>query len=211
MEKHTAYFNLLDQLKRPGCPVCAQALESVKSFLDSYLYEGVTDGANWDRLTESGGYCARHARVLEGFSDGLAVSLFYAHLLRRRLKELASPARRPWWGRRPGPAECPACGREREAEQGQQELLRRALGEAEFWAAWRERGEGLCLPHLAGVLEGDFPRRGALLELEAARLESLAGEMDEFVRKSEYRSTEKMGPEGDAWKRALRGFGGILY
>jgi len=39
--------------------------------------------------------------------------------------------------------------------------------------------------------------------MSSLKLEALCLELDEIVRKSDYRNDEKMGLEGDAWKRAL--------
>jgi hypothetical protein len=219
MEKHTAYYNLLDQARKPGCPLCGQVLASLKAYLDSYLYESVTAPEVWDRLTAAGGYCAAHNRQLEAFSDGLAVSLFYRHLLRRDLKLLAQAG--PGLGQRllgrlrraPKPAFCPACLHQAEAEAQALRLLAQALEEPEFWAAWKARpgrpGEGLCLPHLRAVLPLLGARKAELLALEQGRLEALALEMDEYVRKSDHACSEKMGAEGDAWRRALQAYRGL--
>jgi len=219
MEKHTAYFNLLDQARKPGCPVCAQVQASLRAYLDSYLYESVTSPEVWDRLAAASGYCAAHSRQLEAFSDGLAVSLFYRHLLRRDIQAL--PAAAPGLkqrlsqalGRAPQAQPCPACIHQSEAEAQQLRLLGQALEEPEFWAAWKAQpgrpGEGLCLGHLRAVLPLCGERQAELKALESARLEALAREMDEYVRKSDHSCSEKMGAEGDAWRRALQAYRGL--
>ena len=220
MEKHTAYFNLLDQARKPGCPVCALVRASLKAYLDSYLYESVTSPEIWDRLTACGGYCAAHSRQLEAFGDGLAVSLFYRNLLRRDIQALEAAA--PGLGHRLREAlsrapkaqpACPACAHQAEGEAQQLRLLGQALNEPEFWAAWNARpgrpGEGLCLDHLRAVLPLAGERQAGLKALEAGRLEALAQEMDEYVRKSGHGCSEKMGAEGDAWRRALQAYRGL--
>jgi hypothetical protein len=219
MEKHTAYFNLLDQARKPGCPVCAQVHASLRAYLDSYLYESVTSPDVWDRLTACGGYCAAHSRQLEAFSDGLAVSLFYRHLLRRDIQALSgegpslSHRLSQALGRSPKAQPCPACGHQAEAEAQQLRLLGQAMEEPEFWAAWKARpgrpGEGLCLGHLRAALPLAGSRQAELLALESGRLEALALEMDEYVRKSDHSCSEKMGAEGDAWRRALQAYRGL--
>jgi hypothetical protein len=218
MEKHTAYYNLLDQLRKPGCPVCAQVQASIKAYLDTYLYESVTSPEIWDRLVACGGYCAAHNRQLEAYSDGLAVSLFYRHLLRRDLKAMAQKPPslgqrlRARWRRRPQPEICPACRQQAEMEAQQLRLLGQALPEAEFWAAWQAQpgrpGEGICLDHLRAALPQAGVRQAELAKFEFARFEALAAEMDEYVRKSDHNCSEKMGAEGDAWRRALQAYRG---
>jgi len=160
LEKHTSYFNLLEQLKDASCPICSQAAESVQSFLDTYLYEGVNDDTNWNRLSAAGGWCARHGKQMEGFSDGLAVALFYRFEIRKRIKNLGERKAGGWFSKRAAQAPCPACVYQAEIEASQAHLLSRALGEAEFVAAM-EKHPGLCLPHVESVLrqmKGARPR-----------------------------------------------------
>src|SRR5688572_25834518 len=142
MEKFTSYFNLLEQLRDPACPICAQTHKSLRGFLDTYLYEGVNDDTNWNRLSAAGGWCARHSRQLESFSDGLAVALFYRHLIRKRIAALGAPKKGGWFFSKEDRPPCPGCGYESDIEQGQLRLLSQALAEAEFYAAM-ERHPGL--------------------------------------------------------------------
>ena len=208
MEKHTAYFNLLERFKQPGCPICAQIKGGVKAFLDTYLYESVVDPRTWDRLMESQGYCGRHCRDLAKFSDGLAVALFYRHLLRKKAGSLgakAAPKTRRLFGRLAlleESAPCPACRQEEEIESMQARLMRQALDEPEFHAAWMAH-PGLCLAHVERVASEPFAARADFIRGEQAKVEALCQELDEIVRKSDHRNTEKMGTEADAWIRAL--------
>jgi hypothetical protein len=165
-------------------------------------------------LLESEGYCGRHCRDLARFSDGLAVALFYRHLLRQKNKNLG-PDRPGFLSRLKGifnparPASlCPACHQEVEVEQGQARLMRQAFQEPEFKTAWQAHA-GLCLPHITLVGGVDFPGRAEFLKGEATKSEALCLELDEIVRKHDHRSNEKMGKEGDAWSRALRKMHGV--
>jgi hypothetical protein len=212
LEKHTSYYNLLGQLKDFACPVCAQAKKSLRNFLDSYLYEGVNDNTNWLRLSAAGGWCARHARQMEGFSDGLAVALFYRQEIRKRAAALGGKKVGSAWfvKKAPAPA-CPACLYQAEIEAVQLQLLSQALDEPEFAAAF-DPHPGLCLPHSEGLLARLKGEAGQRYKAQAAaKLEALCLELDEIVRKSDYRSQEKMGAEGDAWKRALARIHGPDY
>lgn len=211
MEKHTSYYNLLEQLRQPACPICEQVAKSLQSFLDTYLYEGVNDDANWNRLSAAGGWCARHAGQLEGFSDGLAVALFYGHEIRKRLKALGDKKEAGWFSKKAAASPCPACVYQAEVEAGQAHLLSRALGEPEFEAALAAH-PGLCLPHVEAVLrqlKGEAAQK--FKATASAKVEALCLELDEIVKKSDYRNREKMGAEGDAWKRALRRVYGPHY
>lgn len=211
MEKHTSYYNLLEQIKDPSCPICAQAAKSVQSFLDTYLYEGVNDDSNWNRLSAAGGWCARHGRQMEGFSDGLAVALFYRHEIRKRASRLGEKAATGWFSKKAATPPCPACVYQAEIEASQAHLMSRALAEPEFKSAM-DSHPGLCLPHGDAVLrQMAGPDAEAFKKSFAAKLEALCLELDEIVKKSDYRNDQKMGAEGDAWKRALARVYGPQY
>jgi hypothetical protein len=203
LEKHSSYYKLLDQLQDGACPICAQAVKSVQSFLDTYLYEGVNDDSNWNRLSAAGGWCSRHGRQLEGFSDGLAVALFYRYEIRKRIKKLGEKKEKGWFGSKSSPPPCPACVYQAEVEAGQIHLACSAMDEPEFQKAL-EAHPGFCLPHLEAALSAlKGPQAEAFKAQSQSKLESLCAELDEIVAKSDYRNQEKMGAAGDAWKRAL--------
>jgi hypothetical protein len=204
LEKHTSYFNLLEQLKDPACPICVQVYKSLQRFLDTYLYEGVNDDTNWNRLSACGGWCSRHGRQLEAFSDGLAVALFYRHEIRKRIKNLGEKKSKGWFAATPAAPPCPACVYQSEVESVQIRLFCSAWSESEFRQAM-ESHPGLCLPHIEAALSqmpsaqaGEFKAQSSL------KLEALCRELDTMVAKSDYRSEGRMGAEGGAWKRALR-------
>jgi DNA-binding transcriptional MerR regulator len=65
---------------------------------------------------------------------------------------------------------------------------------------------GLCLPHLrrALALARDPAAFERLLAITQEKMAELAGELDEFIRKNDYRfSQEGFGAEGDSWRRAI--------
>jgi hypothetical protein len=87
-------------------------------------------------------------------------------------------------------------------------LMRQAMDEPEFLAAWRSHA-GLCLPHVALVAAEPFTMRDEFLKVEAEKSEALCRELDEIVRKNDHKVQEKMGKEGDAWMRALKKMHGL--
>lgn len=214
MEKHRAYHELLERLPQGGCAVCSLVRAGLDSYLSGYLEEGVTDEKAWGALKAAGGWCGRHARRLEARADGLAVALFYGHLLEQALAGLegaAGPLQRlklALQGGRTTP--CPGCLRERESEGAWAHLLARAAAEPEAQAPMAAHLR-LCVPHLGLCLraaegEGrDFLRRD-----QGAKLRALAEENAAFVRKSGDHGggREALGPEADSWKRALRAWYG---
>jgi hypothetical protein len=84
------------------------------------------------------------------------------------------------------------------------------IAELEFSEAFG-RSAGLCLPHLTRALEvgKDRPDVVPLLSAHRARWEDLRWELDESVRKFDYRyADEAKGREGNSWSRALELFAG---
>jgi len=223
MEKHTAYYELLKQLAQPACPICALAARRTHAFLERYLEEGVVHEDTWDNLVAAGAWCGRHAREIEGFDDGLAVSLFYGHML--KLKMAALSAGQPLLPQTPGQAatpgfvgrlrgeaaqiQCPACSIEQETERTQAHLVAKALEESEAVAAMQSH-PGFCLSHVDLVLErATEALKPAFVAQQNTKLKALAEELELFVRRSEHGATEPIGAERDAWKRALQRYYGL--
>lgn len=223
MEKHTAYYELLKQLGQPDCPICALAHRRTHAFLERYLDEGVVHEDTWDRLVAAGGWCGRHAHEIEGFDDGLAVSLFYGYLLKKKTEALH--AGKPLLPHTPGTIEastmlgrlrgqdaqleCPACAIEHETERTQAHLVAKALDESEAVAAM-DAHPGFCLGHVDLVLQrADEKHRAAFRAQQSKKLQTLADELELFVRRSEHGATEPIGAERDAWKRALKRYYGL--
>ena len=97
---------------------------------------------------------------------------------------------------------CPACEVQTAAEGRYLESLRSLPLEAVRAAL--ERGRGfVCLRHLRDLPEGE------LAGLLRTRLRQILDDLEAFQRKYDHRHThEPMGPEGDAWLRAIRALGG---
>lgn len=218
MEKHRAYFELLDRLDAgPGCPICGHVHAAMDSYLNGYLEEGVTDETNWGALKAAGGWCGRHAHQLEAKADGLAVALFYGHLLEEALAEVAVPdskLARLKAVLSPGrPTPCPGCLREHEAETGQAHLLAQAAGEDEARTKMRANLQ-LCVPHLRLSLR--YAQAGAAAFLNAdqgAKLTALRAELEMFSRKTSHDGShrEPLGAEADSWKRVLKRWYGLAW
>jgi hypothetical protein len=79
------------------------------------------------------------------------------------------------------------------------------FGDAAFADSFEEAG-GLCRVHLAGALRAaDAPTAGALAARQAVAWRRLEAELDEFIRKHDYRfQGELLDAERDVWRRALR-------
>jgi hypothetical protein len=224
MARHTTYFELVAALGEPGCALCRLATRSVREYFSALGYEQVNDVELRDALRAADGYCRRHAWLfLEQGGNRLGVAIIYRDLVQharerlggrglglasgvgRRLGRLLGGERGDQrYSARPG-AGCAACRVEAEAEARYRGTLLAHLGEAEL----RQRfaaSSGLCQPHLARALAaGGSGSDRSWLEADAARrLDGLVAELDEYIRKHDYRfRQEGFGAEEDSPQRAV--------
>jgi hypothetical protein len=228
-----SYFNLLEACAKPGCPVCRLSEQVVNRYLDAIMYENVNDPGTREQLHRSLGYCSEHAWRLPDTGGGasLGIAIIYRDLLRRAMGELENarfaPANKlslrraqefldpekPTVAteavvRRLQPeAECPACAHRDMMETIALTAMLNALAQNdERMQAALKTSVGLCLPHLRRALEltRDETAFENLLAMTKEHLATLANELDEFIRKSDYRfNKDGFGPEGDSWRRAL--------
>ena len=230
MKKHINYFDLLSSCAEKGCPICRLGQKAVKSYLDILLFECVTDPEIGMGLRASLGYCHRHAWLLPHIGQGnlSGIAMIYRDLLgvtqkmltaeetaQRRFAWLRGILRR--WRRRPArPAHgvlqpqkpCPACLEYAETERQAIAVLLTTLRRSDEQLLHAlHASDGLCLPHLRDTLAtaSDAATYQTVLTLTQAHLARLIGDVDEFLRKHDYRfSHEEIGAEGDSWERALR-------
>lgn len=221
--KHAPYFELVDAQKRAGCPICRLIYKATSRYLESILYEAVLDPDVRAKLKASRGFCAQHVEMLTRKPGrALGIALVYRDTIRTlaefaekghfekddslfhklRSKDRGGMATALKLAAHQG---CPACEIGQNAERTFIELLLAHLQDDRLYSAYAE-GEGLCLPHLIRALkmvtdEGIFRR---LVEPQVARYRLMLRDLDEFIRKRDYRfRTEEYGEEGDVWLRAM--------
>jgi hypothetical protein len=143
--------------------------------------------------------------LLQHARRGLQASGTGRRGLGRRLAAFLA-AGRPAGAERPRAAHsCLACRVEGEAETRYRSTLVEHLGESDVQARLAASA-GLCLPHLGRTLGSDAPADGLnwLRQDSIDRLDSLVGELDEYIRKHDYRfRSEPWGEERDAPHRAV--------
>jgi hypothetical protein len=217
--------------EREGCPICLVMLERMEREIDLWQYEVVSDMRNRQTLLRSKGFCARHTwqvALAPNLPTPFALAMVYRSLLPDVLEEVqrdlaqartASTARRAnfWrrlWRRKPDRQEmaegarffpaCPFCQRQAEIER---ELLRELLLllSSHDFLKQLPRTTGFCLLHLTQATRAahSAEQRVALLECQSACLQRNLAELDELVRKHDYRFLqEPRGEEMTAWRRA---------
>lgn len=196
------------------CVLCSLVDRSVERTLRAVLGEYVNDPETRLLLRRAQGYCRLHGRLLAEYGDPLAVAVLYA--------DLARLTRERWQQRTPrgvrgflfsslslqrgrsAPSPCPACIQAREAERRYTEALAAGLLDRETWHAL-EHGGALCIAHVESVMERAAPEAALRLRnMEMERLTALQAELEEIIRKNDYRfRDEPWGAEKHAWLRAL--------
>ncbi len=225
--KFVGYFQLLEACGKSGCPVCTVLEDGALRALNELIGEEVNDPEMRARLVASGGLCNWHTWLLARIEHpALGTAILYRSVLeaaRTWLGECDRTVR----GQSPGrklssrlaarlglarsaslpraKTRCPLCV---SAVRGERRALRTVLDfldHPEFRDAF-SHSEGLCLPHMdaavwLGKSHPNFPRLSAW---HNARWGELVGELDEFIRKFDYRfAREAWGHERSSWQRAM--------
>jgi hypothetical protein len=220
--RHTVDHDLHDALAAPGCAICTLLQRSVRRAVDALTYEGVTDLDVRAELRAARGLCPAHGQALRAARQALGAALAYRSVLGELLRDLEAPPAPPDLStrlrrtlrhngrpRRAGPLapkrNCPVCDHVAEMELLYLSALLRDVAGGEMRSRF-ERSAGLCLPHLRLALH-NAPSAEADMALRTTQVliwRRLAADLDEFIRRRDYRfAREPAGEERDAWARAI--------
>jgi hypothetical protein len=215
MRAPPGYHDLLEDLERPGCPVCRTAAGTARKLIATTLWESVNDPGARARWRASHGFCQDHALLLLQMArtDGQAIALLYRDLLAHIRAEAAEAAgaRRRWWRRAQDPvlashAPCGVCEAVHNRADTYLALLARADEDDDLGRAARKPGRALCVPHLRrglATLRSAAARQRLLAVYERAHAE-LDAELEEYLRKQDTRfADEPRGAEQSSWRRAF--------
>jgi hypothetical protein len=195
-ERHNTFFNLTDALAAKGCAFCALAAKAAEDNLGATLYENVNNPDTRRALSASLGWCASHARLALQLRDAFGIAMLYEALCREIASRIES-------GDMPAVTSCPVCKTVRETEARYIGEFCGHIGEPDF----RERfcaSDGFCLAHFAQVMRAATDGARSIVQSHQAKtLQMLAEELKSFVKKHDYQNSTAIGPEADAWLRAL--------
>lgn len=171
-----------------GCPICRLTLRSVARLLKSIAYEQVNDLDLRRALREAGGFCNRHAHVwLRDVHSVLGTALIYRDVLNAALRDLDAPRTgrlRGLLGSTPSSPRCPACTAQAEAERRYLEALLAVVGaDPEQFM----NSDGLCRRHTLMAARSPGEAGSVIARRARETLESLVAELDEVIRKEDYR------------------------
>jgi Family of unknown function (DUF6062) len=225
-DKSFTYFALLEAFDKHGCPVCRFMAEYSLSYLDTLFYEQVNDVGLRRKLRDSRGFCNWHAwQARKIASSALGVAIIANDLIAEEMTRLDDLLRGPLITRLQRPVQrkiapkslrafirgwqqkgvCPACQVMRDYERHALETILNFLHDGDFVRRF-ERSAPLCVLHTTRAAEthGPHPSLRRLIELQRHKYACLAGELEEFCRKHDYRfAHESWGSESDSWLRAI--------
>lgn len=222
--KNLLRLDWIESLQTPGCALCRMAQRKSQRYVETLLNEAVTDVDQRDTWREARGLCHWHAWMATEIPHSAgSLAILYADVLRHDLGHLvaltaATPATRRWRARhslvqrlqdwlrswrqqRP----CPACNLWLEQERLYLQVLLDDWQEPELAPAFAA-ASGLCWPHTLRLVEQDAQHAHlqAVLAAQQVHLQRLQDELQEFIRKLDYRfGREPYGREADTWRRAV--------
>jgi hypothetical protein len=225
-----SYHNIIQASSEAGCPLCRLSEKSVSAYLGALIYELVNDPESRDQIPETLGFCNPHAHHLLSLTgSALGTGIIYRDVVNAVLKQLEGARYTPPRGvpfhrlrealdsQRPAAASeavvralsprapCPVCVQQEKMEALAVSALIEGLKDEKLRAAL-SGSAGLCLPHLRRALQTVRSQAACdtLVSLARDCYGALRTELDEFIRKNDYRfQQEGMGAEGDSWKRAV--------
>ncbi len=221
---------LSQALEGVGCPICLVTQERMQRVMDHWRYDGFTDTENRRILVRAQGFCPRHTWQLAQIPAAFQLAQVYHDLLPQVLTDLDKLAQRQrttrfhtWlkrffpWRKIPEQTldalsyvQCPFCKQQRDIEARLADSLASCVSAEPLHEKLSQSG-GVCLPHFtltyhAATNEG---QREMLLTCQRACVQRLQEELEEMVRKHDYRFLqEQQGDEMTSWSRALELFAG---
>ena len=211
--------DLLEAMGKRACPLCVLVERIERKAVDLFLYDQVNDISRRDALRASRGLCLYHTSLLAEGRSALGIAILSRDILRAMTAELEAAKAQPkgflsgirgqsggQLATRIGPqAPCPMCEERPRIEAPLIAGLLQNMGDQAFAAAFDACG-GMCRAHLAGTLRAaDATGAANIAARQAAAWRRLEAELDEFIRKHDYRfQGEVLDDERDVWRRALR-------
>jgi hypothetical protein len=193
---------------KPGCPVCTLVQRAGARYMEGIFTESMLDPIVRQKLVDSLGFCYEHTwqSINLKLSDALGHAILFQDLLKYVMtivEENEKNSGNQFVSALEPAAACPVCRTEHETLERILDSIAVALRDQDFVIKFKQSG-GLCIPHLKRLMPKlDGKRQITVLSHQRACMESLKGELAEFIRKSDYRfRDEAIGKEGDSYKRA---------
>jgi len=212
-EKDVLYHELLDALADEGCAICRLARKASDRYINALLYEGVVDVDLRQKLRDARGPCYVHAWRMAGRRGAvLGTAIVYRDVINTLAKELEAPEKRSLLGGKNSVAQrlaatkpCPACSLEQDAVCRAIKTLLKHVNDSDVAESYVAAG-GLCLPHFTETLtHASGAASQSLADWQASAFRRLRDQLDELIRKHDYRFSGESITEQEAvaWTHAV--------
>jgi hypothetical protein len=207
--RDSSSFEVREALAQGGCAVCRLALRSVSRLMKSIAYEQINDIEVRADLRSTHGFCTSHAhRWLREVRNPSGTAIVYRDVLLASARELdGSGSRRGLLetlrgGSKTAAADqrCLACRTQRDAEERYVEALLSLLGSDEAARALLAGSDVLCRLHVRTARRHGGRAVELIVEHALRRIERCVGELEEVIRKEDYRFRHE--PRTEAERRA---------
>lgn len=202
-----------------GCPLCRLSAKAEQAYIKSLNYERVLDLNTRDALKTSRGLCETHSRDWETLQgSALGIAIVYRVTVLDLLRDTDHSKVKPQgiFHRQSSSADlagqlephgpCLACDIDAGTVKRFAGLLVQDIGDPELQKLLLECG-GLCLPHLRTALSQKMraSESEALIGVQRQAWQQIMGELEEFIRKNDYRFQDEVlsEEEGSSWSRVL--------
>jgi hypothetical protein len=222
--KPFSYFDLIDMLEQPGCPICNLLLQKCDRYINSIFSEMLLDPETHQAFRSRIGLCAEHsARAAEQIGCTLEIAMLYAVGLEEVVQAMSdglpsgsgktlgnlskhNGKRKNLESRLAPTAACMVCSYLNECESRYIDTLGKHIRDPKVSNAF-EDSEGLCLPHFRMTLINapNAPAREQLIAIHKEIWTTLKEELDSFIAKNNYLHKHEINPrEGDSWRKVTR-------
>lgn len=206
--KFLNYTELIEAFKLEGCPICRRIESSVRKYIESTLYENITDQPTVKNIRNAYGFCQAHSQMLIIIGDALGSAIIYKGVLLELLNDLYHENMDNFIRKK----KCPVCVAAEQEIQNEVNLFYHFYEEDEFSFEFH-KSNGLCIQHFLVVLNkfDNEILKGKLIKFHIEKIKSLIGNLDELIRKHDYRfSGEKIFPEeSKSWLNAIKFMNGL--
>lgn len=234
MAKTSGYYDLRQAFGEAGCPVCRLLAGNADRYVETVLWEMVTDVDAREEFKRTQGYCREHAWLLARRGASLGTAILTLDVLEAALRTLEADRtgnrrtfslqqlRQKFSRSEPTEAAtglaaelaaqsaCPVCSHLAQSATYYLIALAEHLAGEDSLAPAYSASDGLCLPHFRLALEyiPDDQALESLVSAQRSAWRRLRTDLREFIRKSDYNVKEDFGVESDAWLRAIEAIAG---
>ncbi len=203
------YVSIVDAVEGHGCPICRLLVRAEEELMKSILYEQVNDPHTRERIRESLGFCPYHTWMISDIIsrelgiDGLGASIIYLDILFTYMNNMNNLTRSTL---RDYNNKCIICEYLGEFEDIYLSEFVKCLSNGGLLGKYR-KSEAVLYHKRFSLIYGsidDEELRTKLYAIQIGKIRKIIMELQEYIRKQDYRVTEEVSPnEARAWRKAI--------